>query len=256
MAESEEIPFDFDALERLLVRAADTVLIGGQSLAFWVAHYGLPVPAFLSFISSDADLLGWPDTAKQIAAALGGVDVTPRGSALTALAGQVLIPAGPHRFRNVDVLHKVIGFPDEHAVRQRSLEVTLGSVTFRIMHPLDVLQSRVENLKRLPEKQTILGKVQAELAVDVVKRFIQELLIGQTERSALRAANRACDIAAGSAGLHVFVEYDVDVLKAVPIEDFKVRAFSQTQWPAVLKNVARLRKRRIAAKRNRKGAAQ
>lgn len=54
MAESEEIPFDFDALERLSVRAARYGSYRGQSLAFWVAHYGLPVPAFLSFISSDA----------------------------------------------------------------------------------------------------------------------------------------------------------------------------------------------------------
>jgi hypothetical protein len=54
----------------------------------------------------------------------------------------------------------------------------------------------------------------------------------------------------------VFVEYDIDVLKAVPIEDFRVRAFTETQWPAVLKKVAKLRKRRVAAKQNRRGAAR
>jgi hypothetical protein len=142
VTDAQEVPFDEAALRRLLEHATDAVLVGGQSLAFWVAHYGIAVPPALAFISSDADLLGSHDTAGRLAAALNGRDVSPGKIALTALAGQVLIPAGPQRYMNVDVLHKVIGFDDSNAVRSRSLDVALGDVTFRVMHPLDVLKSR------------------------------------------------------------------------------------------------------------------
>lgn len=57
----------------------------------------------------------------------------------------------------------------------------------RVMHPLDVLDSRIQNLEALAQKRNATGIAQARLAMDVVRAFIRQQIAADGERPALKA---------------------------------------------------------------------
>lgn len=64
---------------------------------------------------------------------------------MTALVGQVELAISDEQYINVDVIFKVIGL-DPAKVLSRAVRVELsGSTTFLVMHPLDLLKSRLAN---------------------------------------------------------------------------------------------------------------
>jgi hypothetical protein len=129
------------------------VLVGGQALAFWVTNYDVAMPkALAGAISDDADFLGSRADVTAIAKAARGIPTFASRNIITALVGQVKIPVSSSEFVNVDVLHNLVGL-DPEKVRNHAAEVTWRDVTFHVMHPLDVLQSRIENLAKLRSKQ-------------------------------------------------------------------------------------------------------
>ena len=116
--------------------------------------------------------------------------------------------------------------------RAKSLEVDgIGLVS--VMHPLDVLDSRIQNLHLLPVKRTEAGFAQARLAIAMVAAFIRAEVAAQGERVALKQLERVVAIADDHAAILVFVLYGIDVLKAVPLEAFPATAeLHRTRWPA------------------------
>jgi hypothetical protein len=76
-------------LERILALADHgMILIGGQALAFWAAHYGTPAPVIA--ITKDVDLVGTKADVERLARGLDARKVFPLNSAMTLLVGQIL----------------------------------------------------------------------------------------------------------------------------------------------------------------------
>jgi hypothetical protein len=237
--ERVEAAFDQAQLVKLLGLAHGAVLVGGQAVAFWASLFGVPVPPALeSYVTKDSDFLGNRADVARIASGMQGAALYPHQRGLTALAGQVRIDLSEHRFLNIDVLHRIVGFDDSDAVRKRAEERSLGEVRFRVMHPVDCLKSRLENLRKLAEKRNAAGAAQVELAVRVVRRYLETVLEEGNERLALRVAENVAKMAVEPAGALVYQGYGVDVLEAVPVKRISNRKFLDVRWPQILAQAA------------------
>jgi len=206
-----EAPTPADIVDKLLDAAGlELVLVGGQALAIWLGLYGLrerrpDVPA----ISNDVDFLARSAADKKPVARMAGViqgkAVYPSARALTALVGQAMLDVSDEEYLNVDVIFKVIGIEGE-SIRKRAVKIEpVGRPAFLVMHPLDVLRSRVANLHKIPEKQNDKGKAQLALAIEVGRAFLRE-------------QNRLSDPAATAEGRSPVQDY-VSAIEKIATED-------------------------------------
>src|SRR5438105_11047386 len=151
-----EVPIGRTLLERILTLAGqDMVLVGGQALLFWASYYGLEQPR--SAVTKDADFLGTQADVRRLAVGLGGKAHFPHEKALTALMGQVTKDLPGNDYISIDVMFRLYGDITTEAVRARAVAVELDGVAFTVMHPMDVLQSRLENVHGIAEKQDEAG---------------------------------------------------------------------------------------------------
>lgn len=167
-------------------------------------------------------------------------DATPQ-SAKVVIYGYGDRPA--NQYVEIDYLHDIIGFNFEEAKRMKARAplVVGDKIEFQVMHPLDVIRSRVANLATLPSKRNEIGAAQTRLAVDVVRDwFRRDAGVGNMayERSgasgqisALRAAEELIELAHDRDGVSVFREFDIDVLQAIPVDEFATQQFREVRWP-------------------------
>lgn len=234
-----------DVASILRICSPEGLLVGGQALAFWVDWLGVPRPAELaSGITSDADFIGNAQMAAKLGRRLGWRIWVPSLDDATPQLAKVTWTQPDGSIKQVDFLSGVVGLTTKDLRRRaRSLEVDgIGLVS--VMHPLDVLDSRIQNLHLLPAKRTAAGFAQARLAIAMVAAFIRAEAATQGERVALRQLERVVAIADDYAAILVFVLHGIDVLKAVPLEAFPSDSgLHRTRWPQV---IARARAQREA----------
>jgi hypothetical protein len=111
----------------------------------------------------------------------------------------------------------------------------------RIIHPLDLLASRLHNLADIPEKRDVQGVAQVRLAVSIVRGFISQAHGTLQERDVYPFVEEVRRIALNKKLSRVYYEYGFDVLSAVPVELFKNRDFLLTRWPQIQALVAEQR---------------
>lgn len=168
-------------VRRVLEAAAqDLILVGGQALAYWMDHYGIrDTGSTTPAVSRDVDFFTRdPANSRPLtvfARAIGGRAEIQEAEALTALVGSAIAPAHDDLIYNVDLLHSVIGLDRAH-VEANAVSAPLPGLdtTVRVMHPLDVLQSRNANLHVLKEKQDEAGRRQLQLAIEVARAWLEE----------------------------------------------------------------------------------
>lgn len=235
-----EASFTTETLKQLLHAASeDVVLVGGQALSFWVNFYSIDLSShhIVGAISRDADFLGERKDVKHIADGLSGKAIYPSERSMTAIAGQVVMRLDQNEYLNIDVIHRVVGI-DAYAVRQRALPAEFDGVPFRVMHPLDVLKSRIENLATLQDKQTPEGITQAKLAVQVANKFITTIAGNvDGQKSALKAVEAIVNIAKSSAGRKCSREFGIDFFQAIPKNAIKDEQFHQIRWPRLVQEL-------------------
>lgn len=177
----------------------DTILVGGQSLIFWMSYYKIEnelqdTPA----ISKDTDILGERTHVAMIANAIGGIAKYPPKKSMSIISGQVLLPVGDKEFVNIDVLHR-IGTMDTDGVKRRAVEMDADGHPFLMMHPIDVLISRAENFRSIKDKQNAAGLKQVALSIKVAERYIAEIA-KLDEKIALKAIEKVAETARSPAG--------------------------------------------------------
>ena len=220
----------------LSICSPEGLLVGGQALAFWADHYEVRRPPDLeSGVTADADFIGDSALARRLGKQLGWTTWIPALDDATPQTGKVT-----HRLRNgtvkqVDFLSGVVGLTTKDLTR-RAVEVEVpGAGALRVIHPIDVLDSRIQNLHALPEKRNKVGVAQAALAIDVARACIRRTVTETGERAGLKLLERVAEIAAETAALRVFLLYAIDPLQAVPLEDFRTTStLHRVRWPQIV----------------------
>jgi hypothetical protein len=215
------------------------LLVGGQALALWAAVYEVTPPEVLAAaISSDADFIGNAELARKLGRALKHWDFwRPEFDDATVQTAKLTrtVEGG---IKQIDFLGSIAGL-DTQAVQRRAATITLASgVDLRVLHPLDVLESRLQNLLLIPAKRHVEGVAQAHLAVKVAYGFLIRLIEeGASTRVILDATERVGKIATNKRLTSVMLDYEVDVLSAVPVERIEQPDFRTKRWPRLTKAV-------------------
>lgn len=231
------------------------LLVGGQALAFWADHLQVERPANLvSGITADADFIGDSVLAKDLGKRLGWQTWIPALDDSTPQTGKVTHRTRGGEIKQVDFLSGVVGLNTKDLAR-RAIELEIPDIgLLRVIHPIDVLDSRIQNLHLLPEKRTDAGIDQARLAVNVARAFIRLEVATRGERVGLKLLVRVADIAGDIAAVRVFLLYDVDPLQAVPLEDFRTTsALHKLRWPQIVAEVVAKREslKKLSSRRTR-----
>lgn len=221
------------------------LLVGGQSLAVWAAYYGVTAVGVLSqAVTTDVDYLGSAEVARELSEALGPpwqVRVAGWQDAGPQVA-KVFARVEGDGLKQVDFLESVAGL-DTDRIRRRSVEIELsGARILSLMHPLDVLESRLSNLAEIPDKRDAFGVEQARLAIRVARAFIlSHLDRGTPPRVVFHAAKNIRRLALDSRYIAVAVEFGIDVLDAFPSERILAPKFTEVMWPRLVAAVERKR---------------
>jgi hypothetical protein len=231
------------------------LLVGGQALAFWADHLRVERPANLvSGVTADADFIGDSRLAKDLGKRLGWQTWIPALDDSTPQTGKVTHRTKTGGVKQVDFLSGVVGLTSKDLAR-RAVEMEVPDIgLLRVIHPIDVLDSRIQNLHLLPEKRTDAGIAQARLAVDVAREFIRQDVTTRGERVGLKLLERIAEIAADIAAVRVFLLYGIDPLQAVPLEDFRTTsALHKVRWPQIVAEVSKKREslRKLSSKATR-----
>lgn len=232
----------------------DLILVGGQSLALWMNRYGVRMPAEFAYVSRDIDFLtrSITDTAsvRRLAETLGGRCAFPtkRVAAFTALVGQAIRELPDGRVYNIDVMHKMWGAGDD--VWSRAVLTGEPPNRFRVLHPLDVLKSRLDNLHGLKEKQTELGHAQLVAAIGVGRGFLREAASLESKEVkrplTLRYVSFIEKLATADAGKKVAARYGIHVADAIEPGAVRNREFHEKRLPQLVALMSPARRKEIS----------
>lgn len=144
-------------------------------------------------------------------------------------------------------------FGADDGVRERAVELRLPHVRLRVMHPLDVLKSRLDNLYGLTEKQNELGRAQLRAAIAVARAFLLEA--ARTENAprarrpaTLRYASFIERLARSAAGRKVAARHGIHVADAIEPTAFPSREFCARKLPALEALMSGPRKNELASR--------
>jgi hypothetical protein len=219
------------------------LLVGGQALAFWADHLQVARPPGLAnVVTVDADFIGDAALARSLGRRLGWQTWIPAIDDATPQTGKVTHRLRSGAVKQVDFLSGVIGLTTKDLVR-RAVELDVPEIgRVRVLHPIDVLDSRIQNLHLLTEKRTDAGVAQAWLAVDVVRAFLRQEIARRGERPGLKLLERIAAIAADIAAVRVFLLFGIDPLRAVPLEEFRTTStLHRVRWPQIVAEVGEKR---------------
>ena len=254
MAPSGETRPGSELLARILELAGtEMILVGGQALAFWAAYYSVPAPSIA--VTKDIDFIGTRVDVDRLARGLGAKATFRRRRDLTLLTGQIEkdLPGGG--YINIDVLSRVYGDISTESLTQRAIVAESPAGKFRVMHPLDVFQGRLENVYGLVEKQDEHGIAQLQLAIAMVREFLRDITSQEAERQdigvrpvSLRHIRRIETLALSDAGRKVAKRYDVHLADAIdPVPLLHIKSFTAKKLPQLLRLMSAERQAQVTA---------
>jgi hypothetical protein len=242
-----DLPKFFHALQKATQPA---ILVGGQSLTFWVDFFKIPVPkSNTPYLTQDADVLATKHDARIFATELHGTLNIPKPGDHTPNTAIVTYNTPDGRTLFVDFMGTLIGLTNQE-IRKTAVELEHPEYGFiRILHPTLVLKSRIVNLHRLQSKRDTNGIEQARLAALAAKAFFENYIsLGlagtNPDRYLVERVKWLGKLALSDAGIYVFTQWGIDVMEAAPRTLITNKKFHAEHWPRL--------ESRIRAKRDRK----
>jgi len=221
-----------------ILRASEkiAILVGGQALAIWANFYRVAIPTVLTAnVTRDADFIGGADAALIVKAGLSNKDwtleqITP--GAPSPVIAQLTLQTR-NGVKEIDFLGSIVGLHTAD-VRKRAVPLNLpnGSVV-TVLHPLDVLASRLHNLVEIPEKRNDKGVAQAELAISIAGAFLRDTIAHRTERELFNQIERIRIIVTNDGVTAICRHYALDVFSCVPIDQITNENFKAVRWPQI-----------------------
>lgn len=241
-------------LARLERIAGDVVLVGGQAVNFWAELYAPVVPSFAGeapFTSKDIDFCGNARAVRICAERLGGTSRIPTMDDNTPNSGIVTFVDDSGVERTIDFVDAPFGL-DATEVRRLAIPAEIVGPTgkaegppFLIMHPVQVMESRVHNTMGLPGYGSAEALKQLRVSVVCAREFIRYLVTNGHGREALKLNERIFQFALKDRrGKLVHAAHGVDPFDAVVGDDDRLPArFRETRYPQMQRELEARRRR-------------
>jgi hypothetical protein len=243
-----DLPKFFHALQKATQPA---ILVGGQSLTFWVDFFKIPVPkSNTPYLTQDADVLATKHDARIFATELHGILSIPEPGDHTPNTAIVTYKTPDGRTLFVDFMGTLIGLTNAE-IRKTAVEFEHPEYgLIRILHPTLVLKSRIVNLHRLQSKRDTNGIEQARLAVLAAKAFFENYIsLGlagtNPDRYLVDRVKWLGKLALSEAGIYVFAQWGIDVMEAAPGNLITSKKFHAEHWPRLDSRIRAKRDRRL-----------
>ncbi len=202
----------------------DLTMVGGSALVFWTASYIEVYPDCFDIQrvagTKDIDFIGLTQDARACHEHWGGRLVVPDQDDMTPELAILSIPDGDDDIQ-IDFLPDLIGIPKSKALKGR---FPIGYVDdengIYVLSEILVLTNRVINTRRLAKYQFSHGIDQVYNAMSVVKAAIYARLDAGSPSEAARLMHCVLDLAKNrSIGVEVYIQFGIDLLDAVVLED-------------------------------------
>jgi hypothetical protein len=178
-------------LAKLAVLERELVLVGGQAVNFWAAHYENRVPELAieaPFASKDIDFCGDAQAVRICAERLGGKARIATFDAATPNSGTVAFVDAAGVTRTLDVVSAPFGL-ERDEVHATAVPVDVlndaGATTgvrFYVIHPVLSMESRVHNVVGLASSyNTEQGRKQLRASILCAREFLLDVLDGRMD---------------------------------------------------------------------------
>ncbi len=242
-------------LERLGDLTSEIVLVGGQAVSFWVDFYAAQVPALAKLApltTADIDFVGDRRAVTICAERLDGAAKLPDLDDHTPNTGMVKFVDAAGEKQNIDFIDQPHGLTAREVYRMAvPVRVLDGrgrptSVTFLVMQPVLVMESRVHNTMGLPGYRTPHSLQQLSASVACAGEYLRGLLDAGEVRAVLRLNERIFTFCLKDRdGRLVHAKHGVDPFDAVVADDDRLPArFRETRYPQMKRELALRRGRR------------
>lgn len=219
------------AVARHLQEFPSVILVGGQSLNFWAEQFRADVPdleRLAPFQSSDVDFLGSVSDVEVCARRLGGNAAYPSPDQINTPEVGIVICTINGKSLKINFLANLAGLTSAK-VRQAAIQTQIGEVVLRVLHPVNVVKSRLANIVQL-RRHDPLSLRQMRVSIYVVSEYIRRA-IAERPRIGLDLIENVFDLALSREGIKLWYEFDIDIFKAIRPFERLPEEFSSTRLP-------------------------
>jgi hypothetical protein len=221
-------------LERLGDLTERIVLVGGQAVSFWVDFYAAQEPALARLApltTADIDFLG---------------DKRAVSICAERLDGSAKLPDAAGEQQNIDFIDQPYGLAAREVYRMAVPVRVLDkrgrptSLSFLVMQPVLVMESRVHNTMGLPGYRSAHSLQQLRASVACARQYLLGLLDAGEVRAVLKLSERIFTFCLKDRdGREVDAEHGVDPFAAVLANDDRLPArFRETRYPQMQRELA------------------
>lgn len=241
---------DYSSILQLLGKdGLPRIMVGGQAVNFWAEFYLEADPQlnnFRPFQSKDLDLLGTQMDLLDLASKTGFKIVAAENKAFIPSAGYLLMPHRNGVEVKVEILKRIYGVRT-HDIQEKALEFNYRAKNIRIIDPISLLQSKVENAVGLEQKRPH-GNRQDEKHMRIMMMVVRAHLrgsiknIGQEKygvRDCLNLHEDVISICTSNAGKQAVRMYELNWEDVFPLKELTksnyegLRNFAEIRWPRV-----------------------
>ncbi len=194
-------------------------------------------------VTADADFIGSSKNARALNKHLHWTMWAPSLDDSTPQTTKLTKRVDYNGIKQIDFLHSIVGL-DTKEIRKRAVAISLPpSSKISILHPVDVLTSRLKNLQHLREKQNDVGVAQAHLAIKITSAFLRTLVAAPHRRELLMWVEHIARIALDKPLGNTLDRYELDPFKSIPGE-IEVPEFQAKHWPQLIETARAARESR------------
>lgn len=237
---------------RRINESSDAILIGGQSLNVWAETYksrSTKLRALAPFESKDIDFLGTVRDVQDCEAALGGKARYPTFEDATPEVGVIDFNVDGKPLQ-IDFLGSVAGLRNQD-VRKAAVLAKYHGAAIRVLHPVNVLQSRLSNICGVLGRTDAVAFRQMRAAVHIAIVYIKDAAYTD-EKIARQLIDKVFDIAWSDEALKLWYKYGIDVSEPIMKYDGLNENFLERQLPQMRRQ---LENRRARYKKTQDGIA-
>ncbi len=227
------------------------VIVGGQSLTLWARQYLIDemTGEDVAFITSDdLDLMGNPASIDYCAKQLGIEFKKASIDDHTPNLAVAYIDWGPD---DKDVVVDILGAEGVAGVSNREIfkylaVVDVEGVEVAVIDPVTCIKSRVANLFAYWQSDHKREAVRVRTAIRATYYFLLDILRHEGYRAVAPYIRRVRKYAMCRLGRRLYIEYGIDVLKAIPSDPAVFpKSYIEIGHPRLVKAAACIRTRKI-----------